>query len=123
MQNQAAGRLNCVVMLLSLFFAPPSRNWVVLDGSHSSDDVNVTSYAWSQVSGPNDAKLDHAGAGHPRVNATGLTKGAYVFRLDVKDELGNGDSADTRVEVKQDTNAAPVARAGRDFEVERATCS
>ena len=27
--------------------------WVTLDGSGSKDDVNISSYAWSQVSGPN----------------------------------------------------------------------
>ena len=27
--------------------------WVTLDGSASKDDVNISSYTWSQVSGPN----------------------------------------------------------------------
>ena len=93
----------------------PNRNWVILDGSQSKDDINVTSYKWSQVSGPNTAVLDPPDAA--KANATGLTKGAYVFKLDVSDGRNNSDTAETHVEVKQDTNAAPVARAGKDFEV------
>ena len=50
-------------------------------------------------------------------NATGLTKGDYKFNLTVFDGAGNNNTASVGVIVKQDTNAAPVARAGPDFTV------
>ena len=50
-------------------------------------------------------------------NATGLTKGDYKFNLTVFDGAGNNNTASVGVTVKQDTNAAPVARAGPDFTV------
>jgi hypothetical protein len=34
--------------------------WVTLDGSASKDDVNISSYAWSQVSGPNQVMEQHS---------------------------------------------------------------
>ena len=50
-------------------------------------------------------------------NATGLTKGDYAFQLTVTDGAGNADSKVVKVKVKQDTNAAPTADAGKDMTV------
>jgi len=91
------------------------KNWVVLDGSESHDDVGITSYLWIQVSGPNQASF--AFANTSKTNATSLTKGTYQFKLTVKDKDGNEDSKYVSVTVNQDSNAAPVAQAGTDVEV------
>lgn len=49
-----------------------------------------------------------------RCNATGLTKGKYVFKLVVKDNLDNAAESSVEVTVNQDSNSAPVANAGAD---------
>ncbi len=89
--------------------------WILLDGSASKDEVSVTDYVWTQVSGPNDAALIN-GTG-VRANATGLTKGHYAFKLTVKNGQGNSASDVVEVTVTQDQNEAPVAVAGGDYAV------
>lgn len=49
-----------------------------------------------------------------KCNATGLTKGKYVFKLTVKDNLDNAAESSVEVVVNQDSNSAPVANAGAD---------
>ncbi len=91
------------------------KNWVVLDGTGSTDDFNITSWSWVQTSGPNKAKI-----GNPlavRTNATGLTEGQYVFQLTVVDGDNNENSAQVKVAVSHDKNAPPQANAGKDVEV------
>lgn len=63
------------------------QTWAMLDGSASSDDVSLVSYAWRQLSGPTPAVLLPANAS--RTNATSLTKGQYRFQLTVTDSDGN----------------------------------
>lgn len=92
------------------------QNWIILDGSQSSDDTgSMASWTWSQVSGPNQALFLNGNASI--ANATNLTKGSYVFQLLVQDQDGNSDKAQVYVHVNQDNNAAPVAEAGLDVEV------
>ncbi|XP_037080351.1 dyslexia-associated protein KIAA0319-like protein, partial [Pollicipes pollicipes] len=88
------------------------RTWAVLDGSASHDELRVTSWLWEQVSGPVGARL--VNATHPVANATDLTRGAYIFRLTVRDDASNS-TALTSVTVVQATNHAPVADAGGDL--------
>ena len=76
---------------------------VTLNGSGSTG--TITSYTWTQVSGPSTATLTTPGA--VSTNATGLVQGVYVFRLAVT----GGSTATVQVTV----NAAPpppVANAG-----------
>ncbi len=76
---------------------------VTLNGSGSTG--TITSYTWTQVSGPSTAALATPGA--VSTNATGLVQGVYVFRLAVT----GGSTATVQVTV----NAAPpppVANAG-----------
>ncbi|XP_059086582.1 dyslexia-associated protein KIAA0319-like protein [Tigriopus californicus] len=91
------------------------KTWVILDGSASKDDVQVTKYNWTQISGPNQASFMTNNTGS--ANATGLTRGVYVFQLEVSDERNNTDQAQVTVTVNQDANSAPVADAGEDFAV------
>ena len=66
-------------------------NSVTLDGSASTDiGGTITSYAWSQISGPNTATL-----GTPNnvtTSASGLIAGTYVFNLLVTDNNSNTSS-------------------------------
>ena len=55
------------------------KNWVVLDGSASSDDVGITSYLWVQVTGPNQATFAYANTS--KTNATNLTKGKMTYQV------------------------------------------
>ena len=91
------------------------KNWVILDGSASSDDVGITSWAWTEVSGPSQVHFLSANAS--KTNATRLTKGNYIFKLKVQDQDGNTDSSIVGVTINQDNNAPPVAEAGNDVEV------
>ncbi len=91
------------------------KNWVILDGSSSSDDFNITSWSWSQVEGPNEANILTPEAG--KTNVTGLTIGSYVFKLTVMDEDKNEDSSQVKITVSQDKNSEPHANAGEDVEV------
>ena len=89
--------------------------YVTLDGSSSKDDVSVASLNWTLVSGPGKAIIQH-----PTklvTNVTDLTVGAYTFKLTVTDGNKNSNADTVLVTVKQDTNVAPVARAGGDRKV------
>ena len=91
------------------------QNWVLLDGSESSDDFGILNWSWEQLQGPNQAVLVNQNAS--KCNATNLTKGTYVFKLTVKDKEENENSAIMGVTVNQDTNEAPKANAGNDVVV------
>lgn len=68
----------------------------VLDGSGSYDLFgSISTYAWTQVSGPNKAAI--AGGATARASLTGLVKGTYVFRLTVTDNFGAQASDDVTV--------------------------
>ena len=68
----------------------------VLDGTASYDSGgSISSYSWSQVSGPNTATLTSANTA--TATATGLVTGTYVFRLTVTDNQGAQASDDVTV--------------------------
>lgn len=68
----------------------------VLDGSGSHDLFgSISTYAWTQVSGPNKAAI--AGGATARASLTGLVKGTYVFRLTITDNFGAQASDDVTV--------------------------
>uniref|UniRef100_T1JIP8 MANSC domain-containing protein n=1 Tax=Strigamia maritima TaxID=126957 RepID=T1JIP8_STRMM len=86
---------------------------VVLDGSKSHDDVVIKEWHWQQIRcGPSVAKLDSPDS--PQTNASGLTKGTYVFQLTVVDGKKVKDSKTVAVTVKQTENQPPKANAGGD---------
>jgi len=68
-------------------------NTVNLDGSGSTDpDNNITSYAWTKISGPSSFNISNANAVQTQVN--NLVQGTYQFELKVAD-AGNLFSKDT----------------------------
>lgn len=85
---------------------------VTLDGTASTDDVAVTSYAWTQISGPAVA-LTGANTAQPTFTAS--TGGTLVFQLTAQD-VRAASSTDT---VTVTVLANPVANAGADQTVRR----
>src|SRR5260221_342056 len=87
---------------------------VTLTGSGSETNGTITSYAWTQVSGPATAAIGTAGQAVTTVS--GLVQGQYQFQLKVTDALGITATDVVTVTV----NAAPVvpgspsANAGSD---------
>ncbi|MCG7859500.1 PKD domain-containing protein, partial [Flavihumibacter sediminis] len=82
-------------------------NSTSLSGSGADTDGTITSYRWSQVSGPNTATIATTTAASTGVS--NLIEGTYVFRLTVTDNDGARDADDVTVTV----NPAPVAAVKR----------
>lgn len=82
-------------------------------GSGTDADGSISSYAWTQVSGPNTATLTNAS--NPTVSASNLIQGVYSFRLTVTDNQGASGLANVSVTVNATpVNVAPTANAGAD---------
>jgi len=88
-------------------------NTVTLSGSGTgTTGATISSYAWTQTSGPNTAGISTpANAG---TTVTGLIEGVYIFTLTVTDNHGLTNSAGVTITVKPVPNTAPVADAGKD---------
>ncbi|KIC94305.1 PKD domain-containing protein [Flavihumibacter solisilvae] len=85
-----------------------------LTGSLSKDpDGSISTYRWSQVSGPSTSTIGTATTVGTKVS--NLVKGVYVYRLTVTDNSGNTDTDDVTVNVStttSTTNQAPTVSAG-----------
>jgi hypothetical protein len=86
-------------------------NSVSITGTASDSDGSVTSFTWTKVSG-GSATL--SGASTSTLAVSGLTQGAYTFRLTVRDNHGASKSDDVVVSVVSSSNALPIADAGND---------
>jgi poly(3-hydroxybutyrate) depolymerase/uncharacterized protein (DUF2141 family) len=93
----------------------PNNN-VFLFGSASYDpDGFISSYAWSQVSGPSTAAITVISTSN--VNVSNLQQGVYRFRLVVTDNLG-ATASDTLSVTVSAPNVPPVASAGADQSIQ-----
>lgn len=90
-------------------------NWVKLDGSKSVDASRFKKWSWKQLEGPNTA--DISGNQLNNINATGLTKGKYVFQLTACDAADVKNNDTVTVTVLQKENRRPRASAGGDHSV------
>ena len=93
----------------------PTRN-TNLNGSLSSDpDLNISSYAWTWISGPADYHIGNPAAASSTL--TNLVEGVYHFRLVVTDSdgLSNSDTVQVTVNAATPVNQPPVAYAGTDI--------
>ena len=61
-------------------------NTATLNGSGSDPDGSISSYAWTQISGPSAAGISSPSQGSTTVN--NLVQGVYQFQLKVTDNLG-----------------------------------
>lgn len=86
-------------------------NSTTITGTASTPTGTITSYAWTQVSGP-AATL--ANASTPTVSITDLVQGVYVFRLTVTNSAGETAYDEVKVTVIL-VNQIPVANAGPDI--------
>ncbi|TLX77471.1 T9SS type A sorting domain-containing protein [Labilibacter sediminis] len=75
----------------------PANN-VVLIGSGSDSDGSITSYLWSQISGPASAVLNNDNTNS--LTASNLIEGTYVFELVVTDNDGSTGSDQVNVFVE-----------------------
>jgi hypothetical protein len=89
-------------------------NSVLISGSGSDSDGTVSSYSWTQVSGPSTAYLTNKTT--KALTAGSLVAGTYSFQLKVTDNDGATDTDNVSVIVNSsaDKNALPVANAGSD---------
>ncbi|KAI8125977.1 hypothetical protein FF38_10153 [Lucilia cuprina] len=87
-------------------------NWIILNGSGSTDDIGIKTYQWKEISGPNKAIINNSN--ETIANATGLTLGLYEFELTVADESNNTASDSMWLKVVQEKNSPPIANAGGD---------
>ena len=87
---------------------------VALNGSGSWDqDGTISSYSWSQVSGPNTATMGSTNSAN--ATASTMVAGTYTFKLTVTDNAGATNSANVSVTVNQaaaPSNQPPVAVPG-----------
>lgn len=81
-----------------------------VDGSASTDDVAITAYLWTKVSGPAGGTISTPTT--VSTNISSLQQGIYVFRLRVQDAQGLFDTDDMQITVDPVANNAPVAVAG-----------
>ncbi|CAH0400900.1 unnamed protein product [Chilo suppressalis] len=88
------------------------QTWITLNGSASHDDHRIVAYTWRCLSGPTNSNI--VGFNESVANATGLTKGQYVFLLTVLDDNGNSATDNVTVTVTQNKNSPPKADAGGD---------
>lgn len=88
-----------------------SSTGILLAGNGTDADGVVSSYEWKELSGPNVATLEDRTTAS--LHATGLTRGRYVFSLQVTDDKGGTDTDYVTVTINGD-NRPPVVNAGSD---------
>lgn len=88
---------------------------VTLNGSFSWDEEGAPlTYRWTQLEGPL-ATLDDSSVATPQFTAPSTGADTFlVFRLVVSDGFADSDPGDTRVNVRNVLNDAPIADAGED---------
>lgn len=89
---------------------------VTLNGTASMDpDGTITTYSWTQISGPSSATLGSPSS--PVTIANNLRAGIYVFSLSVTDNSGAQSSAMVRIVVNPSGSIPPVANAGGNITI------
>src|SRR6185503_17219007 len=84
---------------------------VAVSGSGSDPDGSIVSYAWTKVSGAGGTITSPNSAS---TTISGLSVGAYTFRLTVTDDKGATASDDINITVNSTPNQPPTANAGAD---------
>jgi alpha-tubulin suppressor-like RCC1 family protein len=87
-------------------------NSVVLTGSGSETNGTISSYQWTQLSGPSNSTI--LSSTQAQTTAVGLVTGVYTFQLTVTDILGLSATATVQVTVNPFPAGTPSANAGPD---------
>ncbi|KAM6177349.1 dyslexia-associated protein KIAA0319 homolog [Erethizon dorsatum] len=82
----------------------------LLDGSQSTDDTEIVSYRWEEVSGP--FLEEKTSSDSPVLYLSHLVPGNYTFRLTVADSDGATNSTTATLMVNNAVDDPPVANAG-----------
>ena len=87
---------------------------ITLNGSASDPDGgSITSYLWTQLSGPNTATL--AGENTANLTASNLVIGSYVFRLTAIDDENDSGFDEVTVVVSDGFDTVRINSGGPDF--------
>jgi gliding motility-associated-like protein len=88
-------------------------NSVVISGNGTDNDGTISSYLWTQSSGPNTATLTNDNTSS--LTASNLVEGVYTFMLTVTDDDGATGTDNVKVTVTAaPVNNLPTANAGPD---------
>lgn len=86
-------------------------NQLTIDGSATDIDGTISSYSWSQVSGPSVATLTNIAT--EDLTANNLIEGVFIFQLEVMDDDGATSTDQMTVTVSL-ANLPPIVSAGAD---------
>jgi parallel beta-helix repeat protein len=81
-------------------------NTVSLSGSGSVAGGTISSYSWTQISGPSSANIANANSASTSVN--GLSQGVYVFQLKVTDNNNNTNTSNVQITVNSSNALLPA---------------
>ncbi len=81
-----------------------------LSGSGTDPDGTITSYQWTEISGPASYSITNSDSAITSI--TGLVQGIYQFQLTVTDNNGATGTATIQITVNPAANIPPVANAG-----------
>lgn len=84
-------------------------NSVILSGSGTDPDGNISNYSWSKISGPNKFSINNSNVNNPTIS--NLEEGTYVLRLTVTDNRGATASDDVSIIVNPASVVPPTSNA------------
>jgi len=96
-------------------------NSVSLSGSGSDTDGTISSYQWTEISGPSTYNV--VSPTSPATNVTGLVHGVYQFQLTVTDNKGAKGTSTVQVQVNAAANLPLTANAGSNQSITLPTTS
>lgn len=88
------------------------QNSVILNGSLSTDDHEITAWEWTKDPSDVSKAVDMADTRTPFVHLSNLEEGIYTFVLKVTDASNQSNTAKVTVFVKRPSNKPPEANAG-----------
>ncbi|MFT3843913.1 MAG: DNRLRE domain-containing protein [Lacibacter sp.] len=91
-------------------------NYTYLAGSGKDDDGTISTYKWTQTSGPSTSTIESSGSAVTKISS--LVAGVYRYQLMVTDNKGDAGVDSVSVTVLAAQNKVPVANAGVNQTIE-----